>query len=576
VIPFLVATALAQAPICADLLAKPPRLEEARTRLDGLDPDTRCPHRVLVHEAWEPTPRGVLWGLLLPPLGLALLADHVRGDQYADLEPTLLELALGHGDRPLVDALLPEARIEPPAWHTAIARDLYRRGDWTTMLLVHGQPPTDVLVSRPDLHDRLLDRPDLLGLLREAGLDPLGLDDRGDDFLFRAAEAGRTDRVRRLLDEGFDATTVRRGRTALALAAEDGHVEVAALLLDRGAIVRDDDLVHAARTRSLPLVDLLLHHGAPVSTDALEAAARTRGDDVVRRLLEHGPPLGNAVSHAAEAGSLEVLHALLEAGGDPGAEWVGQTPVQRAARGGKDGHVDLLLGRGGHALDWQPRMPARPDFLSAVRRYERTAAAARRRASSLNADQRAELALETLAAGFEDGAAGFVEDPDALHEALRRSTHPGRQAQLDWARGLGARYRPGDLPHAVEAGSTAQIAEAMADGATDGRHRHLGRGAAELALARGPAIVDAVVGHAELPRDWSPERLLQFDDAGRLVAATRLGFRPGRRTVRDAALADASACLDALAELFPRRGAFRVREVSPATAAQLARLRDAM
>ena len=55
-------------------------------------------------------------------------------------------------------------------------------------------------------------------------------------FLFIAAQSGRVEVARVLLEHGADINRQAQGRTALKLAEHFGHVEVAALLRAHGAM----------------------------------------------------------------------------------------------------------------------------------------------------------------------------------------------------------------------------------------------------------------------------------------------------------------------------------------------------
>ena len=93
--------------------------------------------------------------------------------------------------------------------------------------------------------------------------------------------------------------------SALQVAAEGGHIDVAELLLRHGAIVNaeDDDgwtaLYAAARARHTDMAELLLRHGAYVNIQikstgindgdtALHQAAQNKDTYMIELLLKHG------------------------------------------------------------------------------------------------------------------------------------------------------------------------------------------------------------------------------------------------------------------------------------------------
>jgi len=135
------------------------------------------------------------------------------------------------------------------------------------------------------------------------------------------------------LDAGVDVeTTTRDGDSALANAVFNGHIEMAALLLERGADVNaanrqggDTVLMWAVTTGSLTLTDLLLRHGANVNAEnkngyrALYRAAYKGYIEIVKLLLVSGAeakvktalaPPKTALDQARESGYLEIVDVL--------------------------------------------------------------------------------------------------------------------------------------------------------------------------------------------------------------------------------------------------------------------------
>ncbi len=87
-----------------------------------------------------------------------------------------------------------------------------------------------------------------------------------DDPAIRALRANETATLIRLLDSGKNISKhFHFGRTLLHIAAEEGSLECARLLLRAGANVNQQDvdgLVPMGRVRSDEMLDLLLEHGA--------------------------------------------------------------------------------------------------------------------------------------------------------------------------------------------------------------------------------------------------------------------------------------------------------------------------
>jgi len=151
-----------------------------------------------------------------------------------------------------------------------------------------------------------------------------------------AAEAARLDAVRRALEGGVDVDAAdAEGRTALMMAAFEGHTEVVRLMLEHGASpdLRDGAgrtaLMYAASGPFAETVEVLLEGGAGVdladqeeSWTALMFAAGEGQTAVVEVLLRHGADPTQvddddeaAADHARLRGHAEVARLLEGAAG---------------------------------------------------------------------------------------------------------------------------------------------------------------------------------------------------------------------------------------------------------------------
>ncbi|MCT4635237.1 MAG: FkbM family methyltransferase [Rickettsiales bacterium] len=111
---------------------------------------------------------------------------------------------------------------------------------------------------------------------------------------------GDVEAVRRTLDEGTDVNFFERGLNALYASVENGHYNVAKLLLERGAdteikaINQITPLYRSVVTHNYDLVELLLNYSANTETlsrmdiTPLFAAAYLGYDDILKLLLANG------------------------------------------------------------------------------------------------------------------------------------------------------------------------------------------------------------------------------------------------------------------------------------------------
>lgn len=184
-------------------------------------------------------------------------------------------------------------------------------------------------------------------------------------LLCSAAALGDLETIRRMADGGADVSCGDYDRrTALHLAASEGHAELARFLLARGANPNAVD-----RWGGTPLQDAVRHRQDEAARVLREAGARLdqpdlavtlcalagRGDvDALRRLADGGADLrlgdydGRTALHlAASEGRLEAVEFLLSRGADLNAvdRW-GGTPLQDALRHGHHQVAALLRERG--------------------------------------------------------------------------------------------------------------------------------------------------------------------------------------------------------------------------------------
>ena len=192
-----------------------------------------------------------------------------------------------------------------------------------------------------------------------------------------AALNGHIEVVELLLAVDADVNTpadVDYGETALQVAAASGHMEVVEMLLAAGADVNAPASVNYKRTAlqaaaelgHMEVVEMLLAKGADINAPAggyngrtvLQAAAESGHIEVVDKFLAQGANINvparkyggrTALQAAAELGYIEVVDKLLAQGADvnaPAAVTWGKTALQAAAESGHMEVVEMLLAKG--------------------------------------------------------------------------------------------------------------------------------------------------------------------------------------------------------------------------------------
>lgn len=174
---------------------------------------------------------------------------------------------------------------------------------------------------------------EIVRLLLDAGAQP---------NLWEAVAAGLTDRVRVWLDARPELVNTYSpdGFTPLGLAAFFGHLEIARLLLDRGAEI------NGWGRPTVPYVP---------RNQALHAALAGSHPEVARLLVERGAEIDQFDSagwtplhHAAYGGDLDSAALLLARGADVNARREGAaTPLGRALEKERHAVADLLRQHGG-------------------------------------------------------------------------------------------------------------------------------------------------------------------------------------------------------------------------------------
>ncbi len=196
-----------------------------------------------------------------------------------------------------------------------------------------------------------------LGLFLAAGFDINKPNTAGYTGLMVAAERGRADIVKLLLDHKADPNVAGRdGSTALMLAAENNQPEILKLLINRGADPNRQDnngwtaVLKAAYQGNPKCIEVLASQSKLEVDRALLVATLMEKKDAVKALLDNGAEVDFRASDgrtslilAAGKGNKDLVEVLLQAGADASlTDQGGQTAQAVAAAKGYNDIADLL------------------------------------------------------------------------------------------------------------------------------------------------------------------------------------------------------------------------------------------
>ncbi|XP_068248922.1 kinase D-interacting substrate of 220 kDa-like [Palaemon carinicauda] len=166
----------------------------------------------------------------------------------------------------------------------------------------------------------------------------------GSDVLFRAAENGHVEAVRKLIQVGAN---VNHGDGfSLLNAAKNGHLEVVKAFIDAGADVNAGEgwiLDNAAEAGQTEVMKILIAAGATKEhlDFAMSAAAKGGHFETVKLLLDNGADAKRAglLRRAVISGNLDVVKLLLDAGANITYEGSTGYPMHFAA---SEGYMDIM------------------------------------------------------------------------------------------------------------------------------------------------------------------------------------------------------------------------------------------
>ncbi|KAL5457261.1 hypothetical protein EMCRGX_G034508 [Ephydatia muelleri] len=279
-------------------------------------------------------------------------------------EPEVVQMLLSHGADVGAKRINDKSPMHLAAegGYVEVAKILFEAGGESTLRAIDDHLCTPLHDAAKNNHVEMIE------FLQSRGANVNGRDDDSYTPLLTAASLGEVEAFRALMEDPhvqLDAVD-KKGKSAVFLAAEEGHVDILECLLSHpiGAklcstadAAQNTPLHIAAREGKLDVVSILLRIGVQVDArnevnkTPIHLAAENGHAAVVARLIEHDPdtakdededsntPLHCACSH----GHLSVAKVLLEANARLDARnaslW---TPVDCASAGGWAAIVELL------------------------------------------------------------------------------------------------------------------------------------------------------------------------------------------------------------------------------------------
>eukprot|EP00752_Nemacystus_decipiens_P011987 g10627.t1 len=271
-----------------------------------------------------------------------ILAEVLTSKQWAELLRAPLECAVFKGNGHLVKKLVVAGAEIGDAVHVAAGGDDV---DVMSYLLENGAP-VDAQESRspgitPLRVAAAAGNAEMVQLLSLKGTDVDVMDNEGFSPLYLAVSNGFVSTALALMDAGAD-LSLRYGvfrHSVLHAAAEERHIDVMRVLIERGADVNAVDwyqwtpLHQAALLNRDETIDVLVEAGANIEArddtgrTPLHCTASNRPHDALLALLKHGAhvntqdnyqntALHTAVSYAGTEGAAEVVDLLLRSGAD--------------------------------------------------------------------------------------------------------------------------------------------------------------------------------------------------------------------------------------------------------------------
>ncbi|CAH8870047.1 unnamed protein product [Trichobilharzia szidati] len=205
---------------------------------------------------------------------------------------------------------------------------------------------------------------DIVKLLIDCGADVNAQSQNGFTPLYMSAQENHVEVVQLLLDKSANqALSTEDGFTPLAVALQQGHDRVVSLLLERDSrgksrlpalhIAAKKDDVHAANLL-LSNTEINVDHTSASGFTPLHIAAHYGNVNIARLLIERGANINYQAKNyitplhvAAKWGKNDVVNLLIQAGAEVNSRTRdGLTPLHCAARAGQTSTMECLLKRG--------------------------------------------------------------------------------------------------------------------------------------------------------------------------------------------------------------------------------------